>query len=327
MSVVGPRRILATAAAALAAVLLVAAAWVRLPYYAIGPGPARPVVPMIRFEDRERHDPTGQLVMTTVSTRQLTALTAIGAWLDPYETVVEESVLFPEGIDREEEDRRAISQMDASKIDATVVVLSRLEDYPRQHGDGALIESTVPGCPADGELFPGDVVLRIDDHPIERVADASRAIDATPRGREMRWILDVDGAREEAAFAREPCVEGTDPLVGVRMLDTFPFPVAISSGTVGGPSAGLMFALGLWELLTPPDLTDGRTIAGTGTIDLDGNIGPIGGIRDKVVGAERAGADLFLVPAGNFGEVRDLDTGEMRLVRVSTFDDALAALR
>lgn len=324
---VSTRRVLRAVAFVAVTAALVAAAWVPLPYFSLGPGPARGVVPMIRFEGPPRYEPTGRLVMTTVRVEQLTGFRALGAWLDPERTIIEGSRLYPPGADRHIEDQRAISQMDASKIDAAVVVLSRLADYPRSHGDGVLIGSTVPGCPADGELFPGDVVLSIDGRAIDRVADAAAAIDATPRGRKMRWVLDVDGTREEATFARARCVNGSDPLVGVRMLDTFPFPVTISSGEVGGPSAGLMFALGLWELLTPGDLTRGRTVAGTGTIDLDGNVGPIGGIRDKVLAAEHAGATMFLVPSGNAPEIRAMDTGSMRVIVVATFDDALHALR
>jgi PDZ domain-containing protein len=116
------------------------------------------------------------------------------------------------------------------------------------------------------------------------------------------------------------------PLVGITLVDAFPFGVQISSGDVGGPSAGLMFALGLYDLLTPGDLTAGHVVAGTGTIDPDGNVGPIGGIKDKVVAAERAGAEIFLVPAENMAELRGVDTGSMRLVSVSTFQDALDAL-
>ncbi|HEX6843619.1 MAG TPA: S16 family serine protease [Actinomycetota bacterium] len=321
------RRVLGISAVVLVGLTLIAAAWVRLPYYSIGPGPARDIPPMILFEDRARYEPDGRLVMTTVRTVRLTGLLALAAWLDPERTIVSESDLYGPGVDRDLEERRSISQMDSSKIAATVVVLSRLADYPQAHGDGVLIESTVPGCPADGELFPGDVVLAIDGGSVDRVAEASAAIDATPIGQEMRWLLDVDGEREKARFARAACLEGSDPLVGVRMLDTFPFPVTISSGEVGGPSAGLMFALGLWELLTPGDLLDRRVVAGTGTIDLDGNVGPIGGVRDKVLGAEHAGADLFLVPTANFREVRDMDTGTMRVVPVADFDEALAALR
>jgi PDZ domain-containing protein len=313
--------------AAVIAIVAIAAAWIRVPYYSVGPGPASDVTPMILFDDRARYEPSGRLVMTTVRTVRLTGLLALAAWLDPERTIIPESALYAPGVDRDLEEQRSISQMDSSKIAATVVVLSRLADYPEAHGDGVLIESTVPGCPADGELFPGDVVLAIDGVSVGRVGDASAAIDATPIGEEMRWLLDVDGERERARFARAACLDGSDPLVGVRMLDTFPFPVAISSGEVGGPSAGLMFALGLWELLTPGDLTAGRVIAGTGTIDLDGNVGPIGGIRDKVLAAMHADADLFLVPRGNVREIRDLDTGAMRVVPVADFDDALEALR
>jgi PDZ domain-containing protein len=112
----------------------------------------------------------------------------------------------------------------------------------------------------------------------------------------------------------------------VSLLDAFPFPVTMASGDVGGPSAGLMWALGLYELLTPGDLTQGRAIAGTGTIDLEGTVGPIGGIRDKVIAAERSGADVFFVPADNMAELEGLDTGDLELVPVGSFDDALAEL-
>jgi PDZ domain-containing protein len=110
------------------------------------------------------------------------------------------------------------------------------------------------------------------------------------------------------------------------MVDAFPFEIEISSGDVGGPSAGLMFALGLYDALTPADLTDGRTIAGTGTITPDGRVGPISGIVDKVIGAERGGATVFLVPRANMAELREVDTGGIRLVPVGTFDDAVEAL-
>jgi PDZ domain-containing protein len=116
------------------------------------------------------------------------------------------------------------------------------------------------------------------------------------------------------------------PYVGITMVEPFPFEIAISSGEVGGPSAGLMWAVGLYDLMTPGDLTRGRTIAGTGTIDLDGNVGPIDGIEDKVRAAMRAGASVFLAPAGNLRDLKGIDSGDLRVVPVSTFDGALQAL-
>ncbi len=313
-------------AAAVAGGVLIAAAFIPLPYFAEGPGPARNVLPLISFDDRERHEARGELAYTTVRLQRLTLLGLVAAWLDPVRYVVSEDLVYPPGIDRREEAERSISEMDQSKIDATFVVLTRLEDYPREHGEGALVRATVPGCPAAGELFPGDVILEIDDRDVGSRRDASRAIEAVGEGEPLEFVVEVDGEREEARFTREACGPDEEIVVGVSLLDAFPFPVTMSSGAVGGPSAGLMWALGLYELLDPGDLADGRIVAGTGTIDLEGNVGPIGGIRDKVIAAERAGADLFLVPADNMTELEGMETGAMELVSIATIDEAIDAL-
>jgi PDZ domain-containing protein len=311
-----------------ALVLMAAASWIPLPYYSEGPGPAREVTPLIMFEGHDRFPHTGRLAMTTVSFERLTPVTAVAAWLDPNQTVIDDDLLYEPGVDHDLADQRSFSQMDQSKIDAAAVVLRELTRYPRDHGDGVLIEATAPPpCPASDRLFPGDRVVAIDGEPVDSVREASRVIGSTPPGREMVFDLDVDGESERATFARERCVEGSRrPLVGVSMIDAFPFPITISSGDVGGPSAGLLWAVGLYELMTPGDLTAGRFIAGTGTIGLDGTVGAIGGIRDKVVAAREAGADVFLVPDGNMEELDGVDAGGMALVPVATFDEAIAAL-
>jgi PDZ domain-containing protein len=110
------------------------------------------------------------------------------------------------------------------------------------------------------------------------------------------------------------------------MINSFPFDVQISSGEIGGPSAGLMWALGLYDLLTPGDLTGGQTIAGTGQIALDGTVIPIGGIEEKLTAAADAGATVFLVPQGNMEEARASGGHGLELVPVATFDDARAYL-
>ena len=117
-----------------------------------------------------------------------------------------------------------------------------------------------------------------------------------------------------------------EPLVGILLVATFPLEIAIESGEVGGPSAGLMWALGLYDLMTPGDLTRGRTIAGTGSIDLEGDVGPIGGVRDKVVAAREAGADILLVPEDNLPELRGVSTDGLELISVSSFEEAVDAL-
>jgi Lon-like protease len=307
------------------AAILLAAAWIPLPYYAVGPGPAREVVPLIAVEGHPTYD-SGRLVMTTVAFQKVTGLTAMLAWLDPNETVVGQDVLYPPGLTVAQERERSLSQMDTSKIAATSVVLHRLTNYPDDHGEGVLIEMIFQKCPAQGELFAGDLVGSIDGTPIDDVEDASRAIGSVAPGDPLTFHISAGGEQHDVTVTRGECPGADRPVVGISMVNSFPFGVEISSGDVGGPSAGMMYALGLYDLLTPGDLTDGRLIAGTGTMELDGSIGPIGGIADKIVAAHSVGAQVFLVPKDDLAEARTVDAGAMQLISVGSFDDALKAL-
>jgi PDZ domain-containing protein len=275
---------------------------VYLPWYAVGPGPARAVQPLIRFEDRTRYESQGTFVMTSVRYTRLTGLDMLLAWLDPDRAVVARSVLYPDGENVQVERERSISQMDSSKLDASAVVLRALEGYPKDHGDGVLVESVVSDCAADGELFPGDRILSIEGEPVDSFRDASRAIESSPSGSTLTFDLSVDGDPETVDLVREPCGDSEEP------------------------SVGLMWALGLYDLLTPGDLTDGRTIAGTGQIALDGTVFPIEGIDEKLSAAADAGASVFLVPQGNMTAARASGGHGLELVPVATFDDALSYL-
>ncbi|MGH2630764.1 MAG: YlbL family protein [Actinomycetota bacterium] len=303
-----------------------AAAWIRLPFYAVGPGPAQDVAPLIDVQGVPRYASRGELVMTTIRWYQVTALQSVGAWIDDTQFVVGEDEIYPPGQDRELEQERAISQMDQSKIAASMVVLRELFGYPDEHGRGALIDATGEDCPATGELFVGDLIVAIDGRPVRSLAAADRALEAVSVDEPVAFRVQAGGQTHDVEITRGSCGNSDEPLIGIRMVDAFPFEIEIASGEVGGPSAGLMFALGLYDTLTPGDLTGGRTIAGTGTIDADGAVGGIGGIVDKVVGAERAGASVFLVPADNMGELEGVDTGDMRLISVRSFHAAVEAL-
>ncbi len=308
-------------AAALAAVT------VYLPYYSIGPGPAKAVQPLIRFDDRPRYESEGNFVLTSVRFDQLTPYGLILAWLDPDRSVVPRDDLFAPGETPEQERERSISQMDQSKLDAAFVVLDELTGYPEEHGDGVLIESVVEGCAADGELFPGDVVQAIDGTEVDDVGDARRTIRAATSGARLTFDVTVDGEPETVSLVREPCGGSERPLVGVSMIESFPFEVRIQSGAIGGPSAGLAWALALYDLLTPGDLTGGRTIASTGQLGIDGTVYPIGGAGDKVVAAENAGATVLMLPSSNVEDARAAGESEIELVPVETFAEALAYLQ
>ncbi len=300
-----------------------AASFVPLPLYSIGPGPAREVEPLIHVTGHPEYASRGRFVMTSIVFQQVTAVGALLAWLDPNRSVVSRSDLFAPGETQQQEQRRAISQMDQSKLDAVSVVLSRLAVYPKAHRRGALVESVVPGCSASGRLFPGDLIVSIDGTQIGDRAAASNAIRATRSGQKLSFTIRAAGKTQQIELVRKPCGGDKRPIVGVFLIDNFPFGVSISSGDIGGPSAGLMWALGLYDLLTPGDLTGGRTIAGTGQIGLGGKVYPIGGIGEKILAAARSGASVFLVPKGNLEEARVAGDHGVRLVPVSTFQDAV----
>jgi PDZ domain-containing protein len=310
-----------------AAIAVVVATTVWLPLYAIAPGPARSVEPLIHVTGHREYESKGAFVMTSVEFSQVTALGALLAWLDPHRSVVSRNELFAPGETSQQERRRAISQMDESKLDAAYVVLSELTGYPKDHRAGAIVESVVTGCAAEGRLFPGDLVRTIDGEAIGGVRAASRAIDAAPVGSSLTFGISAGGENQQVSLVRRPCGEKMEPLVGILLIPNFPFRVRIESGDIGGPSAGLMWALGLYDILTPGDLTGGRMIAGTGEIGLDGTVYPIGGIQEKIVAAEKAGAMVFLVPRGNYADAKAAVDDGMKLVPVSSFNEALDYLK
>ena len=306
--------------------LVYLAATYYLPYYSLGPGPARAVQPLIRYDEGERYESDGAFVLTSVAFRQLTALDLVTAWLDPDLDVVGREVLYPSGESDEAERQRSISQMDQSKLDAAYVVLDELTDYPEDHGDGVLIEGVQPDCAAEGHLFAGDVIRTIDGTPVDSVDEAREVLDALPEDARIRFDVTADGEEERVSLVRGPCGDETRPLLGVSMIEAFPFDVSFSSGGIGGPSAGLAWALGLYDLMTPGDLTGGDTIAVTGAVGPDGTVYPIGGVQEKVSAAASAGAEVLILPRGNLEEARQAGDQDVRLVPVDTFDDALAAL-
>ena len=308
-------------------VLFYLAATIYLPYYSLGPGPARSVEPLITFEEHDRFESQGAFVLTSVRFNQLTALGLVQAWLDPALTVVGRDVLYAPGESEEQEHQRSISQMDQSKLDAAYVVLDVLTGYPEEHGDGVLVAAVVAGCAAEGELYVGDLIHEIDHRPIDDIGDARRAIRTAASGDSLTFEVTVDGEPETVRLVREPCGGEQEPLVGISMIESFPFDVTISSGGIGGPSAGLAWGLGLYDLLTSGDLTDGRTIAVTGVLGPDGTVYPIGGIEEKVAAADSANATVLIIPRENLAAARAVGDSDLQLVPVSSFDDALAFLR
>jgi PDZ domain-containing protein len=311
-----------------AAVLAACLYLVKLPLYAEGPGPAHDVIPRIDIDGVATYQPREELLFTTVNLGRVNLYDAVWTGFDPDYRLVPEDVVIPSGFTEEEYNRVTLSQMDVSKIAAVVSVLEQLGDYPRDHGPGALVHGTDPGLPAHGRLFPGDVITAIDGEPIADVAELADVIEDAGGGAVLRIEVEpLEGGTPEIVevrTVRDP--NQGRPRIGINVVPNFPFEVSIESGRIGGPSAGLMWALGVMDLLTPGDLGAGRTMAGTGGIDLRGRVFPIGGVQLKVLAAERAGADVFFLPRRNLQEAREAGA-DIDLAPVGNLQDALDYLQ
>ena len=309
---------------------VVALAWilyfVPIPYFVISPGPAQDVLPLIHVDQQTVYPTDGHMLLTAVNLQQPNVYEALWAWADSSEAVVPEGDILAPGESQEQEVRRALSEMDTSKIDAAYVALRAYAGYPARHGKGVLVESVLPRTPADGKLFAGDLIESVNGKTVNDPDELGTEIRGAGVGTEVTLRIKAGGETHDISL-RPVRVKGIAyPVIGVSGVANFPFPLTIDSGNIGGPSAGLMWTLGLADLLTPGDMTGGKTIAGTGTIDLDGNVGPIGGIVEKVIAAERAGARIFFAPAQDAPEARSA-ADRIVVVPVRTFSDAVRYLQ
>lgn len=316
---------------ALGAVVLLAAFFAPIPiFYAYLPGPVRDVERLVDVSDAQTYSSEGELLLTTVSVDpQVTFVEMIRSQFDDTTAIVfKEEVTGGQSFDELLDAQR--DQMLDSKRRAQEVALAAL-GLGRPEGDGARVSDTERGAPADGKLQAGDVIREVDGEPVSTTCDVGREIDDHEVGEEVEITYERDGDTssirlETAPFPNDP----EEPYIGIFMTDVnYRFDpglqVDFDTGKIGGPSAGLMMALALYDRLTPDDLTGGRKIAGTGEIACDGGVGAIGGIEQKVAGAERAGADVFLAPEGNAEAARRIAT-EIEVVAVSDFNEAVEYL-
>ena len=298
---------------------------VRLPYFVLRPGPAQDVETLIHISQHQTYQSRGHLLLTSISYYRPNVYQALVAWLDSTQAVVPEKEVLAPGQSQEQEFQQALSQMDTSKIDAAVVALTRYAGYPDKRGPGLLVENVFADTPAEGKIFTGDVIKAVDGRPVDDPDRLGSMIRAAGVGHPLVFTLEAAGKTRRVSMA-PAMVKGADhPVIGVSLVNSFPFPLTIDSGNIGGPSAGLMWTLGLVDLLTPGDLTGGRTVAGTGEITPEGKVLPIGGVEEKVVAAERAGATIFFVPVKDAPAARSV-ARKMVLVPVATYLEALTYL-
>jgi len=305
-----------------------------VPYVVEKPGPTFNTLgeargePVIGVTGRETYPAAGNLDLTTVYVEggpngPVSILGAFAAWLDPSKSVYPEELIYPKGTTREQADEQSSVAMATSQENAVASALKELEIPFGQELQAAGLSN---GSPSEGKIAPGDVFRSINGKAVTALSVIQDEL-AAGKGAPATVVLDREGEQVTETITPMDNGEGRYILgVMLKFKFTFPFDVKISLDTVGGPSAGMMFSLGIIDKLTPGDLTGGRHVAGTGEITPDGKVGPIGGVAQKMQGARAAGATLFLAPAANCDEVVGHIPDGLQVVKVANLAEARDAV-
>jgi PDZ domain-containing protein len=299
----------------------------------MSPGPVEEVEDLFTIaEEVEIYDLNGNLFLLTVGLREVNVFEYVEAQFDSEVDLIDRDVIRPPGVTQEEVTRTNLQAMDESIDTAIFVALSRLGYDVGFDGDGVVVLETVADSPAEGTLLEGDEIDLIEGQAVATDGEAAELI----RSYDVGDTITLSGTRDgedlevEITLIQHPELENA-PMVGV-LFDTqnlrmvLPVDVRVDSRNIGGPSAGMMYALTLIDLLTEEDLTKGYLIAGTGTIRFDETVGAIGGIRQKVYGARGVGADIIFVPEANYEDALTAADDDIEVVAVGTLGDAVEYL-
>lgn len=315
----------------LATGLIVLLLWpVKLPYYAMSPGPVEDVTDLITVNDAATFPSDGSFYLLTVGLREVNAFEWFEArFLDSRVDLLDRDVVRPPGVSQEQITRSNLQAMDESIDTAIYVALVRLGYDVTFVGEGVEVLQVVDDTPAAGIIEVGDRFDTVDGVAIATADQAAALI----RSRAIGDTLVLTGTRGEEplsveiTLAAHPDIEGA-PMVGV-VFDTvnlaldLPIDVKVDSRNIGGPSAGMTYALTLLDLLTPGDMTKGHIIAGTGTIRFDETVGAIGGVRQKVFAARAIGVEIIFVPQDNYADALTAAGDGVEIVPVTTLQEAL----
>ncbi len=326
--------------AGILALPLVVALWVvavvaPLPYVVYSPGITLDVLgespdgEIVQIADEETYRTDGQLMLTAVyvtrPASKVNIFEVMGAWFDRDKAVVPYDAVYTPDQTREDVNIQGAVAMASSQDVATAVALEALG---RDVRPAIEIYQVRDGFPAQGKLEVGDVLVRVAGTAITTPEDVVTAVRAVPDGDPV--VFDVRRDGEELSVEVSPRdVDGT-PMIGITPGAGYDFPFEVDLNVdpnIGGSSAGLVFALAIYDTLTPGSLTGGKAVAGTGTMAADGTVGPIGGIAQKIASSRDDDAEIFLVPAANCSEALGARNADMRLVKATTFDDALASIK
>ena len=295
-------------------------------------------IELISISGTQTYPTEGELDMTTVSEYGgpqdgLDMFQAIWGWISPDRKVVPRESVYPEGETEEENTARNVEAFSTSQSYAIAAAMDYLEQPINEQ---VIVTSVGLDTPAQDKLRAGDEILAVDGVQMETPEQVVDAVRSKPIGTDLNFSVVRNDSKLDVVVTSstrpdDPATdqdETTIPYIGIGidLNYTADFEIEFGVTGVGGPSAGTMFAVGIIDKLTPGALTQGKIIAGTGTIDPAGNVGDIGGIQQKLIGARNSGAVLFLAPQGNCVEVIGHIPDGLTVAAIETLDDAMAEI-
>ena len=308
--------------------------FVKTDYYFMSPGP--PYQWDIEYGNIENYEFDGNLFQLTVRRDEANALIYAWSYVDNSVDLYPREVILPKGVTPEELSQISIQNMKTSENVAIAVALTYIGYDIGSKGDGVSVVGILDDSPVKDKLLKGDVLNSINGEEISSATEFIATLrryqigDFVTIGLERDFDGETKNIEVETKLIEHIEYEG-EPMVGflattINERFDFPFEVDIKTGNVGGPSAGLMMALNVYNNLIPEDITNSLVVAGTGTIEIDGSVGPVGGIKQKVISAKRAGAELILVPTANFEEAIPMASESTAIVAIDSFEEALKVI-
>jgi len=322
----------------LIAFILIGGMYYSLPYYVSKPGMAKELGPIITVEDGYKDE--GNFMLTTVRMGRANIYSYLEAKLRKYEEIYPLEMILYKKETEEEYNARQLHLMEGSKLNA-IEVAYRKAGLPVDYNyKGIYVVQVVPGMPAEGKLQPGDRIFKVDGHQFPSSEKFIDYVSKKHAGDKVTLTYLRNKKTNTVTLSLKQFKEDSTKIgIGISLVDDKEIivdpKVKVKTDEIGGPSAGFMFSLEIYNQLTSEDLTKGYHIAGTGTIDEEGNVGPIGGIEQKIVAADKAGAEIFLAPNekgaknSNYRDAlktaRDIHT-KMKIIPIDTFDEAVQYL-
>jgi len=303
-------------------------------YYFMSPGP--PYQWEIDYGNNDNYTFEGNLYQLTVRRDEANIFVYLWSLINDSYDLYPREVILPDGVTPQELSEISIQNMRTSENVAIAVALKNIGYEIESKGDGVAVVGLLEDSPVKDKLKKGDLINSINSTDIFSATEFIATLRTYSIGETVSigLLREIDGVKKQI-FVKTTLVEHVEykgePMVGflattVNERFDFPFEIDIKTGNVGGPSAGLMMALNVYNNLIPNDITNSMIVAGTGTIEIDGSVGPVGGIKQKIIAAKRAGAELILVPVANFEEAQPFETDKTAIVAVDSFYEALSVI-